>query len=161
MSVTSATFSRTEGVSAVVLSSGFRASTRGSYASLSVVPVADDANDSFHLLRALLTKAGYPVERATNGRLAWQSARSSDYSLILMDIEMPEMNGFEATRRIRDDERAAGRPGIPIVAVTASQPEECEPLCRNAGCTGFLPKPVRKAELLQLVASLVPAAVAK
>ena len=40
-------------------------------------------------------------------------------------------------RRIRDDERAAGRPGIPIVAVTASQPEECEPLCRNAGCTGL------------------------
>ena len=70
-----------------------------------------------------------------------------------MDLKMPKMNGLEATRKIRALE-AAGNSGtrMPIIALTASAQPEDRKLCMDAGCDDFLSKPIRYAELLQLVA---------
>jgi len=120
--------------------------------------VAEDADDNFYLLNVYLTKAGYQVERAVNGRTACEAAMSRRFDLILMDVEMPEMDGLEATRRIRLDERANDLAPIPVFALTAHAVKEYRERCLAAGCTGYLSKPIRKATVLEAVAgALAPA----
>jgi CheY-like chemotaxis protein len=79
------------------------------------------------------------------------AAESAD--LILMDIEMPEMDGLEASVRIREAERLEGRAAVPIVALTGHTADDYLQRCLDAGCTGFLTKPVRREVLLQHVSA--------
>ena len=76
------------------------------------------------------------------------------YDLVLMDVEMPVMDGYTATRAIRQWESTLGRAPTPIVALTAyARPEDAQH-CREAGCTTHLGKPVRKAQLIQTIMAL-------
>ena len=97
------------------------------------------------LVMALLAKLGYPVQLAENGRLAVEAAAVEDFALILMDMQMPEMDGLEATRRIR----AGGGPnaGKPIIALTANAMASDREACRAAGMNDFLSKPFNRADL--------------
>ena len=113
--------------------------------------VAEDNDLNFAVLESCLTRAGYAVARAVNGREA--IAGSRDVDLILMDVEMPEMDGIEATRRIRAFEHAHGSHPIPILAVTAHAVQEYRTRCLEAGCTGYLAKPVRPRALVDAVAA--------
>lgn len=69
-----------------------------------------------------------------------------------MDVEMPHMDGLEATRRIRADERDRGAQPVPVIALTAHALLEYRDRCLAAGCTSYLPKPVRMEGLLEAVA---------
>jgi two-component system, sensor histidine kinase and response regulator len=93
----------------------------------------------------LLEKAGYELEIAENGRIAVERASQGGYDAILMDCQMPEMDGFEATRRIRVIE--GGERRVPIIAMTAGAMHGDRDRCVEAGMDDYLSKPVRSSEL--------------
>jgi CheY-like chemotaxis protein len=87
-----------------------------------------------------------------NGALAVDRFRTHDYDLVLMDIQMPVMDGLAATRAIRDFERKNGRKPTPVVALSASALAESFVKSREAGCNEHVTKPIRKAALLEVIA---------
>ena len=113
------------------------------------VLVAEDTEANFAVAQIFLKTAGYVVMRAKNGREAVEMAPEAD--LILMDIEMPEMDGLEATRRIRSQEKAEGCHPIPILALTGHAVQGYRDRCLAAGCTAYLTKPIRKQSLVDAV----------
>jgi len=123
------------------------------------VLIAEDNNVNFELMEAFLKPTGYLIERAANGREAVEKFETVD--LILMDVEMPEMDGLEATRIIRERERARGRPPMPVIALTAHAVQQFRDRCMAAGCTGYLSKPVRMRPLLETIATALEGGGAK
>ncbi len=117
------------------------------------VLVVEDGPDNQLLLRMLLEKAGATVEVAANGAEALEMAGPLAPHVILMDLQMPVMDGFEATRRLRE----RGHRG-PIIAVTANASDEDRRRCELAGFDFFLSKPVNRGELYERCASLGRAA---
>ncbi|MFK7931408.1 MAG: ATP-binding protein [Myxococcota bacterium] len=108
--------------------------------------VAEDHPVNQKLLQLLLTGAGYGVVMANNGQKAVEIATQGNVSLILMDCQMPVMNGFDATAHIRalDGERAL----VPIIALTAHATSGDRQACMTAGMDGYLTKPIRRQTLL-------------
>lgn len=122
------------------------------------VLVAEDTDANFAVLEIFLTKAGYTVTRAINGVEAVNLAAGAD--VILMDVEMPEIDGLEATRSIRAAERGAGQRSLPILALTAHAVQGYRERCLSAGCTAYLSKPIRKHALLDAVGAALDEAFA-
>ena len=110
--------------------------------------LVDDNPDNLTLLRLFLEQAHYDLDEATNGNEAVERFQATPYDLVLMDLEMPEVDGYEATRRIRGLERERQSPPVPILALTAHALDEHRLRCLEAGFTDFLVKPVRKATML-------------
>lgn len=103
--------------------------------------------------KGMLAKLGCQVELATQGVEALARLEEQAFDLVLMDCNMPVMDGYEATRHIRERGRW---PGLPIVALTANaMPEERE-RCRAAGMDDYLAKPFRREDLLAVVDRWVP-----
>ena len=126
-------------------------------AGAATVLVAEDNDDNYAIVERHLTNRGYHVERAVNGLLAVEATARKRYDLILMDLEMPEMDGFAATRAIRAAEAGGGAIPVPILALTAHAVKGYRERCLESGCTGYLAKPVRKQALLDAVAAALPA----
>ncbi|MEO5510643.1 MAG: response regulator [Longimicrobiales bacterium] len=124
---------------------------QGKADALSTILVAEDHLDSREALRALLEAFGYRVLVAVNGQQAVLMAASELPDLVLMDIMMPEMDGFEATRAIRGDARTSR---IPIIAVTAM--EGAQQLALQAGADDFVRKPVDIRGLVAKVVQFLP-----
>jgi two-component system sensor histidine kinase/response regulator len=101
--------------------------------------VAEDEPINQEIAHELLADIGVLVDLANNGRQALEMAATTRYDLILMDMQMPEMDGLEATRQIR---LLPGQKNLPIVAMTANAYAEDRERCRVAGMTDFLSKPV-------------------
>jgi two-component system, sensor histidine kinase and response regulator len=99
----------------------------------------------------ILEKAGHMVAIAENGKAALRMLEEQTFDLILMDVQMPEMGGFEATAHIREKEELMGR-HIPIVAMTAHAMAGDRERCLDAGMDDYLAKPVAAASLLEMVA---------
>ena len=117
------------------------------------VLVVDDNISNLALVAAMLDAVGHEVDTAANGRIAVDRVAETDYDVVLMDVNMPIMDGFEATARIRAMGDPKGR--VPIVALTAaSTPEEAE-RCLNAGMDGHVGKPVDVGRLLSTVSDLI------
>jgi CheY-like chemotaxis protein len=95
----------------------------------------------------MLERLGLTVDLAGNGQQALEAVARRAYDVILMDCEMPDMDGFEATTRIRDREPEGAR-RVPIIAVTASATESARQRCYAVGMDAFLAKPLRLQELL-------------
>jgi CheY-like chemotaxis protein len=114
------------------------------------VLLADDNSINRQVASAMLFKFGCAVVTAENGQSALREAASRRFDVILMDINMPEMDGLEATHRIRsgDGPNAATK----IVALTASVQDSDMAKCRTAGMDGFLSKPLMEADLAAAVA---------
>jgi two-component system sensor histidine kinase/response regulator len=103
----------------------------------------------------MLTKMGHQVTLATNGLEALERWRQNDFDLILMDVQMPEMTGLEATRQIRSEEVIGVH--IPIVAMTASAMSEERDRCLAAGMDDFISKPVSYKVIEQMIAARLTA----
>jgi len=102
------------------------------------------------LARRLLAKRGHAVTTAGNGQEALLALEGQVFDLILMDVQMPIMDGFEATGAIRDRERISGV-HVPIVAMTAHAMKGDEEQCLRAGMDGYVSKPIRPAELFMTI----------
>lgn len=114
-----------------------------------IVLVAEDNVVNQRVIRGLLEKLGHKIIMTTNGDEIVASRQQSDQpaDLILMDCEMPEMDGYQATRLIRDYEQKHQLPRLPIVALTAHALEEVRHRCLDAGMDDFLTKPVSTRQL--------------
>ncbi len=108
------------------------------------VLVADDGEANRQLIGVILTRAGLQVEHAENGEVAVRMAAAQSFDLILMDMQMPVMDGYAATTRLRQMGLS-----IPIVALTANAMKGDEEKCRAAGCSAFVAKPVDIDELMR------------
>ena len=100
---------------------------------------------------AMLTKAGYKADVAFNGAAAIELLQKKIYDLVLMDCQMPIMDGFEATRRLRVSEETAANRSVPVIAMTANAMNGDRERCLSAGMDDYLPKPVKPAELKQML----------
>ena len=118
------------------------------------VLVADDSPVNLEVAAGLLGLRGHKVETVSNGREAVQAFRPRKYDLILMDIEMPEMDGLEATSAIREIEKAADI-RTPIIAMTAHALRGFRDRCLEADMDGYVCKPVRPDELFQTMEAVV------
>lgn len=113
---------------------------------------ADDSTDNRTLVRAFLKNTPYHLDDVENGRQAIDGfIAAGDYDLVLMDIQMPEVDGYAATRAIRDWEREHNHAHTKIIALTASVFPEAIRLTREAGCDGHLGKPISKTTLLRAI----------
>lgn len=115
------------------------------------VLVADDSEDNRFLVAEYLKDVGAQLDFADNGQAAFEKFSSSDYDLVLMDLQMPVMDGYAATRKIREWEREQNRTPTPVLALTASALETEIQTALDAGCTVCLRKPVRLTTLLEAV----------
>jgi CheY-like chemotaxis protein len=94
----------------------------------------------------LLKKLGYDVDVAANGLEAIDAVERSNYHAVLMDCQMPEMDGFEATKRLREREQGQGK-RLPIIAMTANAMKGDREICLEAGMDDYVPKPVHEEDL--------------
>jgi signal transduction histidine kinase/ABC-type amino acid transport substrate-binding protein len=117
--------------------------------------VVDDSPINLRIAVALLGKHGYRIDVAENGEQALARLAADDYDLVLMDCQMPVMDGFQATRRLRAGADGVRNPRVPVIAMTASAMSEDRDRCREAGMEGFVGKPVSESELLRAVAELL------
>ena len=113
------------------------------------VLLAEDSATNRMLATAILKSAGYDVTATANGRELLSAIRAEAYDLILMDIFMPEMDGFEATAAVRALPDARAR--IPIIAMTAYAVESDRERCLAAGMSDYISKPIHKQELIETV----------
>jgi CheY-like chemotaxis protein/HPt (histidine-containing phosphotransfer) domain-containing protein len=117
------------------------------------VLLAEDNLDNQRLIAMYIKKAGAEVEYANNGQEAVEKALAGDYHLVFMDMQMPVMDGIEATQWLRK----AGYSG-PIVALTANAMKEDRERCIRAGCDAFLSKPIETGPFYAALASYLPGA---
>ena len=118
------------------------------------VLLAEDSPDNRQLIEAYLKNMPYALDIAENGQVALTKFMLTSYNLVLMDVQMPVMDGYTAVRRIRQWEREQGRPPTPIAALTASALEEDVGNSLEAGCTAHLSKPIKKSRLLSAIREL-------
>ncbi|MCS6984654.1 MAG: ATP-binding protein [Leptospiraceae bacterium] len=117
--------------------------------------IAEDNEDNLLLMERFLTNTPHRIIKAHNGLESLKLFQEENVDLVLMDMQMPLMDGFEATREIRRLEKDLGRPHTPVAAITAyATPREIN-LLLESGCDTYLIKPFRKEEFLQLIAKLI------
>ena len=115
-----------------------------------ILLVEDNATNRDGLVR-LLEKHGFEVITAEDGATAVSMALAEKPDLILMDIGIPIIDGFEATRLIRDAETKAGTPPVPIIALTAHAMFQDRVTAKDAGCTDFETKPIKRDRLFSKI----------
>jgi signal transduction histidine kinase/CheY-like chemotaxis protein len=119
---------------------------------IKILVVDDDSDNRVIAIKALEKIAG-TVHTAENGLIGLEMLSKNPYDLVLMDCRMPEMDGYEATRAIRNSESAYKN--IPIIAMTADATQTEEANCKNAGMNGFISKPIELKKLRKIVSSYI------
>lgn len=117
---------------------------------ISILLVEDNRVNQM-VTQKILSKNGYQVDIANNGIEAIQALEKNHYDLVLMDILMPGMGGYEATRQIRSRKNNVIDPRLPIIALTASALAEDKEKCLSAGMNDYIAKPVKPQELIDKV----------
>lgn len=120
--------------------------------SAQTILVVDDFDDTRLMMRLWLERRGYRVIEAADGLEAVEVARRESPDLVIMDIEMPAMDGLAATRRIREEERLRS---VPVLAVSAYGEEHWRERALEAGCNEYVSTPFNPTELNGLIKSLL------
>jgi CheY-like chemotaxis protein len=133
--------------------------TQGTAGRLAIKPglrvlLADDNDVNRKVAAFILRKWGVLVHNAGNGVEALQALREFDFDLVLMDCQMPELDGYEATRQLRSSSGLYKNPNLPVVALTANALEGDRGKCIAAGMDGYLSKPIDKARLAWILAQV-------
>ncbi|MGE4292160.1 MAG: response regulator [Desulfovibrio sp.] len=115
--------------------------------------LAEDSGDNVLIIRLYLKNYPYTIDVAEHGEEAVRLFGENRYDLVLMDIQMPGVDGYEATERIREIEAEQGLPRTPIIAVTAHASEEIRKRVLECGGDAYITKPVPKARLLEAIQS--------
>ncbi|WP_372755365.1 response regulator [Labilibaculum sp.] len=118
--------------------------------SLKTILIAEDVESNFLFLEEVIQKTGAKILWAVNGKEAVEMFINNKVDLILMDIQMPHMNGFEATKIIKEK-----NPNIPIISQTAYAMSEDRIKSLNAGCDDYISKPIPSKKLLDLLANYI------
>jgi len=113
--------------------------------------LAEDELTNQNVTKSILERSGYLVDVAGNGSEALQALAKRDYDLVLMDCMMPVMNGYEATKTIRDPASAVRNHDIPVIALTANAMKEDRDRCLESGMNDYLAKPIDFPKLLKLL----------
>jgi CheY-like chemotaxis protein len=113
--------------------------------------LAEDTPDNLTLMQLYLKSTPYQLDIAENGQIAYEKYMAGQYDIILMDVQMPVMDGYTATRHIRQWEQENGRRQTPIVALTAHAFQEDVQKSIDAGCNAHVTKPIKKPLLLQTI----------
>jgi DNA-binding response OmpR family regulator len=113
--------------------------------------IVDDEPDTLGLIELTLKTAGYNVQTASGGQDALRKVRDESFDLVLLDIMMPDMSGYEVLKRLMD----APTPPPPVMFLTAKSAEQDRELGRNLGAAGYLVKPTTRGDLLDAVASVI------
>ncbi|MBI5934138.1 MAG: response regulator [Chloroflexi bacterium] len=116
------------------------------------VLIVEDNVDNFELVRFLLERAGYEVLSAANGVEGVVAAKREQPDLVLMDLSMPEMDGWKATAQMKAEETTRH---IPVLALTAHTLPSERKRAIDAGCDGYISKPINVASFDKLVSTLV------
>ena len=115
--------------------------------------VVEDQEDNRQIIRDMLSATDYQITEAENGEEALAAVAKQRPDLILMDIQMPIMDGYEATRRIKADPALCA---IPIIAITSYALSGDEQKARAAGCDDYVPKPYSPRQLLAKIRQYLP-----
>ncbi|MBF0463058.1 MAG: response regulator [Magnetococcales bacterium] len=113
--------------------------------------LAEDVEENRMLFEAYLMQTPYQVVMVHNGLEAVAQVQQTTFDVVVMDVQMPKMDGYTATRQIRQWEQAMARPPVPIIALSAHAMEGERGRSREAGCDLYLAKPVRKQALLEVL----------
>jgi CheY-like chemotaxis protein len=119
------------------------------------VLIAEDNLINQEVAREVLTRAGFVCDVVADGGAAVEAVQRNTYDLVLMDCQMPELDGFEATRLIREAEAREGGPRLPVLALTASALKGDKERCLEVGMTGYLSKPLDPSELIRSVDAML------
>jgi len=114
--------------------------------------LVEDNEDNRLLISTYLKKTPHRLHMAENGAVAVEAVKAGNFNIVFMDMQMPVMDGYTATREIRQWEKAQARTAVPIIALTAYALKEDEKKSLDAGCTGHMTKPIKKARLLEALA---------
>lgn len=113
--------------------------------------VAEDNPMNQMIIQRMLTKAGHQVDIANNGQEVIEMLKTKDYDIVLMDMQMPTMDGIETTRQIRSGSIEGVNKDIPIIALTANAMQEDRDFCLANGMNDFISKPINKTELINTI----------
>lgn len=113
--------------------------------------LVEDSADNRLLIQAYFKRTSDHMETAENGEIAVKKFKSGKYDIVLMDVQMPVMDGYTATGEIRKWENATGRKKTPIIALTANAMAEDFQKSLDAGCTDHLTKPIKKATIMETI----------
>lgn len=113
--------------------------------------LVEDSADNRLIIQAYFKRASDHIDIAENGAIAVEKFKAGKYDLVLMDVQMPVMDGYTATREIRKWEREQGKRGTPIIALTAHAMKEDVQKSLDAGCTDHLTKPIKRVTLMEAV----------
>jgi CheY-like chemotaxis protein len=116
--------------------------------------LAEDSPMNQRLAIGLLKRKGHLVTVAANGRQAVEAFQNESFDLVFMDVQMPEMDGFEATETIRAAEAKGHH--VPIIAMTAHAMKGDRERCLQSGMDAYLAKPIRARELYEIIAAYTP-----
>jgi CheY-like chemotaxis protein len=116
--------------------------------------VAEDSEFNVQLMQKLLAKRGHTVRVVGNGREALALVKSAEFDLLLLDVHMPELDGFQVIRSIREHEQGTGS-HLPVIALTARSRKEDRELCLAAGMDDFLAKPIQTGDLWAAIDRIV------
>jgi len=115
--------------------------------------LVEDSRDNQLLVQTYLKQTPHRIDLAENGKVAVEKFQSGHYDVVLMDIQMPVMDGLAATRSIREWERQEGVSRTPIIALTALALKEEAMRIFEAGCNAHMTKPIKKSTLLDILSA--------
>jgi DNA-binding response OmpR family regulator len=124
-----------------------------------MIVIADNDDTTRIVLRHSLERAGYEVDEVVDGQMLWPTIERGNVNLLILDLRMPEMNGWEVLRRLRDGVMPGDGPrGMPVIVVSGQSDPETRQFTSRLGAAAFVPKPIDLKEFARVVRGVLRAA---